>query len=194
MSECTVWTSSGSGRTLTLAFNGSNELQSVSGSASSGTPPEATFCYYGESSCAPSSGGLTGDLYSATDPGSLTTTYAYDYTNTSTSGCPGSTEVLRPRSVDHGWAGKQPERDQHLQLSSGQVNQQDVLTNLGGSASSSTYDTTFLCYTGTPASATGGTTTVHTALTVDPGTFPPSNSCPLSSPEENTPSNTASCV
>lgn len=78
---CTLWTSSSSGRNLTLQFNISNQLVAAFGYAPSGsTPPSATFCYYGQS-CAPGLGGLSGDLYSATDPGGLTTTYTYDTTN-----------------------------------------------------------------------------------------------------------------
>jgi RHS repeat-associated protein len=82
---CTLWTSNATtpNKTLTLAFT-SGELTQVFGYASSGTPSSVSFCYYGQA-CAPGSGGLSGSLYSATEPGSLTTTYAYDATNSSTS-------------------------------------------------------------------------------------------------------------
>jgi len=86
-STCTVWASNTStpNPTLTEIFT-SGELTKVVGYATSGgTPQNATFCYYGESSCSsPSSGGLSGSLYSVTDPGSLTTTYTYDATNANT--------------------------------------------------------------------------------------------------------------
>ena len=47
---------------------------------------KVTFCYYTEA-CAhdvPSGGGQSTDLYAATDPGSLTTTYTYDASNSNT--------------------------------------------------------------------------------------------------------------
>ena len=85
--SCTVWLSNAStpNPTLTEVFDVSGQLIEVVGFATSGgSPPSAAFCYYGESSCSPpASGGLTGSLYSVTDPGSETTTYTYDATNTS---------------------------------------------------------------------------------------------------------------
>ena len=84
--SCTVWTSNATtpNPTLTEVFT-SGALTAVRGvAATGGTAPNVSFCYYGESACnPPSSGGLTGTLYSATEPGALTTTYGYDATNSS---------------------------------------------------------------------------------------------------------------
>ncbi len=83
--SCTVWTSNAStpNPTQTEVFT-SGELTEVIGFATSGTPPSATFCYYDESGC-PTTGGLTGTLASATDPGGFTTSYTYDDTNSNSS-------------------------------------------------------------------------------------------------------------
>ena len=83
---CTLWTSDAAtpNPTLTEVFT-SGELSKVVGFATSGcTVPVTTFCYYGQS-CAPSSLGFSGSLYPATHPGSLTTAYTYDATNSNTS-------------------------------------------------------------------------------------------------------------
>jgi len=84
--NCTVWTSDASTPhpTLTEVFTSGELTQVVGYAASGGSAPSVTFCYYGESSCSPpSSGGLAGELYSVSDPGGLTTTYAYDASNSS---------------------------------------------------------------------------------------------------------------
>lgn len=85
---CTVWTSNAAtpNPTLTLVFT-SGELTEVVGFATSGgSAPNVAFCYYAETACSPpSSGGLATSLYAATDPGSLTTTYTYDATNSTSS-------------------------------------------------------------------------------------------------------------
>jgi len=80
--SCTVWESSVSQRTLTLAFDSTGQLMQVADSATP-NPNFATFCFYTQScaSDAPGGGGQSSDLYSANDPGSLTTTYTYDASN-----------------------------------------------------------------------------------------------------------------
>lgn len=85
--SCTVWASNAStpNPTLTEVFNAAGQLLQVVGYVTSGgTPPTASFCYYGLSGC-PSSGGVSGSLATATDPGALTTAYTYDATNATTS-------------------------------------------------------------------------------------------------------------
>jgi RHS repeat-associated protein len=74
---CTVWTSSASGRSLTLAFDSSGRLIL----ATDGADGTVSYCYYGQSCTGGAMGGGPDDLYSATLPGGKTTTYAYDSTN-----------------------------------------------------------------------------------------------------------------
>lgn len=80
---CTVWTSSASGRMLTLQFEDSL-LVAAYGNSGSPTPQTARFCYYGFEigGCSPpGSGGQTGDLYSVTEPDGTTTTFTYNASN-----------------------------------------------------------------------------------------------------------------
>lgn len=76
-STCTVWSSSQSGRSITLVFGGNDQLEDAIDQAGN----TASFCEFGES-CAPSSGGQSGDLASITgDAGTSlaqTTSYTYD--------------------------------------------------------------------------------------------------------------------
>ncbi len=73
--SCTVWTSSASGRALTLALNSSGRLLS----ASDGAGNTVTYCYYGQACADGASGGGSQDLYSVVVPGgAATTTYSYD--------------------------------------------------------------------------------------------------------------------
>lgn len=143
--SCTVWTSSASGRTLTLQFNTSKPAQLVSVigyAASGGSPPSASFCEYGQT-CAPGSGGLSGDLYSVTDPGSLTTSYAYDTSNLNTS----FRHDILTRTGPLSGAVVTNTYD-----SSGRVTQQQDASG----------QVTTLSYSGTPTTGVGGTTTVTT--------------------------------
>lgn len=144
-SSCTVWTSSASSElSLTLAFDSSGQLVQVEDWASEGTAGAiASFCFYGQScaSGAPSGGGGSDDLYSVTDPGSLTSTYSYDASNATarldhdvlTVSVPGTGEI------------------ENSYNSSGQVAEQE---NLGGGA------VTTYGYAGSPLTLDGGTTTV----------------------------------
>jgi RHS repeat-associated protein len=72
--SCTVWTSSASGRSLTLAFDGSGRMVS----ASDGAGSTVSYCYFGQACAGGASGGGPEDLCSATVPGGATTTYGYD--------------------------------------------------------------------------------------------------------------------
>jgi YD repeat-containing protein len=74
---CTAWTSSSSGRQLVLAINSSGQLVSLFDANSS---LAASFAYTG-TGCTTWGSGQSADLCTATDPGNLTTTYAYDSTN-----------------------------------------------------------------------------------------------------------------
>ncbi|MGD0748329.1 MAG: RHS repeat-associated core domain-containing protein [Acidimicrobiales bacterium] len=148
---CTLWTSDAAtpNPTLTEVFT-SGELSKVVGFATSGgTAPVTTFCYYGQS-CAPSSGGLSGSLYSATDPGSLTTAYTYDATNSNTSY---QHDLLTRTDPDGGTL-------TNVYNSSGQISQQ---TDPGGVV----YALSYSEVAGLPAGqAPGDSTTV----TLTPGT------------------------
>jgi len=139
-SFCTVWTSSASGRALTLAFNATGQLTQVADPGGNA----ATFCYYTQScaSGAPSGGGQATDLYTATDPGSLTTAYTYDASNSTadlqrdvlTVSPPGAGEIQNTYTA-------------------GQVTAQQ--NNASGQL------TTF-SFSGSPATLSGGATTVTT--------------------------------
>jgi RHS repeat-associated protein len=78
--SCTVWTSSLTARTITLVFNGTGQLLEAVDEAGNTT----SFCAFGQS-CAPSSGGQSGDLASITrwsgTPAAETTEFTYDSTN-----------------------------------------------------------------------------------------------------------------
>ena len=79
--SCTVWTNSASGRSITLVYDSSGDLTSAIDQSGNKT----TFCHFGQS-CAPSTGGQTGDLASVTQYAGTslaqTTQYSYDSTNT----------------------------------------------------------------------------------------------------------------
>jgi RHS repeat-associated protein len=77
--SCAVWTSSVSGKTLTEVFDSSGRLTKVT----DGADNTVAFCYYAQT-CASGSTGGSQDLYSATDPDSMTTTYTYDSANATT--------------------------------------------------------------------------------------------------------------
>jgi len=74
---CTVWASSASGRSLTLAFDSSGRLSS----ATDGAGNTVSYCYFGQSCASGASDGGAHDLYSATVPGGATTSYGYDSSN-----------------------------------------------------------------------------------------------------------------
>jgi len=136
--SCVVWTSSVSTRALTLAFNASGQLTQVTDSGGN----TASFCFYTQecASGAPSSGGQAADLYTATDPGGLTTSYTYDASNSHgdlqrdllTLSPPGSGQI------------------QSSYNSSGQVTQQRNVAS---------GEITDFSYAGTPSAFSGGTTT-----------------------------------
>jgi RHS repeat-associated protein len=142
VSSCTLWTSNAStpNPTLTEAFS-SGELVKVIGFATTGgTPPSATFCYYGETACSPpTTGGLSGSLYSASDPGSLTTKYTYDATNSATQL---RDDLLTRTDPDSGVL-------TNVYNAAGQISQQ---TDPSG-------EVTTYSYSGTPMTGAGGTTT-----------------------------------
>ncbi len=81
--SCTVWSSVPAGESaqgsLTVTYNSAGQIISVTDQDGNDT----TFCDYGQpcASGAPSGGGQSSDLYSATDPGNLSTTYTYDASN-----------------------------------------------------------------------------------------------------------------
>ena len=81
--SCTVWTSSITGRAITLVYNSDDELSSVVDQGGNST----TFCDF-DQSCAPSSGGQEGDLASITQYSGTsvarTTAYSYDSSNSNT--------------------------------------------------------------------------------------------------------------
>jgi RHS repeat-associated protein len=134
--SCTVWTSSASGRALTLVFDSSARLTAVVDPAGN----TAGFCFYGQT-CAPSSGGGPSDLYSVTDLGTVVTSYGYDTANTASSLRHDVVTMTSPGGgvVTNSWDG------------AGRVTQQQ-----------NPHGTTTLAYTGDNASFTGGTTTVTT--------------------------------
>ncbi|HET9060732.1 MAG TPA: DUF6531 domain-containing protein, partial [Acidimicrobiales bacterium] len=72
--SCTVWESSASGRSLTLAFDAAGLLTAAIAPGGE----EATYCYYGQACADGAGGGGPADLYSASAPGEGTTTYTYD--------------------------------------------------------------------------------------------------------------------
>jgi RHS repeat-associated protein len=133
---CTVWTSSASGRTLTLAFDSSGRLTQ----AADGAGNAATYCYFGQG-CATGQAGSSQDLASATIPGGLTTSYGYDPTNTN------------PHLVNDLVAETYPDGGTLTNVydSSGRVVSQVAPG-----------DTMTLAYAGDNNSYTGGTTTVST--------------------------------
>jgi RHS repeat-associated protein len=140
--SCSVWTSSASGRALTLAFNSSGQLTQVADPANN----VATFCFYTQScaSGAPSGGGQSTDLYTATDPGSLTTAFTYDAANSNgslqrdllTVSPPGAGEV------------------QNTYNTTGQVTQQQI--GVAGA------QVTTFSFSGNAPTLNGGTTTMTT--------------------------------
>ncbi|HUB69610.1 MAG TPA: RHS repeat-associated core domain-containing protein [Acidimicrobiales bacterium] len=79
-SSCTVWTSSASGRSLTLAFDSSGRLLAATDDAGN----SVSYCYFGQSCAAGAANGGAEDLYSVTAPGGATTTYGYDSSNSTT--------------------------------------------------------------------------------------------------------------
>ncbi|MHB1534616.1 MAG: LamG-like jellyroll fold domain-containing protein [Acidimicrobiales bacterium] len=80
-STCTTWTSSASGRQLTLAFDSSGRLSS----ASDGGADTATYCFYGQSCAGGTNLGGAEDLQGVSQPGGLESTFSYDPGNSSTS-------------------------------------------------------------------------------------------------------------
>jgi RHS repeat-associated protein len=77
---CTAWVSSASGRELVLVMNRSGQIVEVF-DPESGTPPTNAVAFsYSNASCSWDAG-ESPDLCSATDPGQMTTSYAYDFTN-----------------------------------------------------------------------------------------------------------------
>jgi YD repeat-containing protein len=72
--SCTVWASSASGRSLTLAFDSSGRLTS----ASDGAGNTVDYCYFGQACAGGATAGGPQDLYSVVVPGGATTTYGYD--------------------------------------------------------------------------------------------------------------------
>jgi RHS repeat-associated protein len=155
---CTAWTSSASGGQLVLAVNSSNQLVEVFDPASD---REATFTYSG-TGCP--SGSETPELCSVDDPGSipgtpLVTIFTYDTTNTSTTGCPSSTECYQDDmlTVTGPTSGA---------TTTNCYSGDSCASGLGGSpgqiVSQENPDgvTSVLCYSGTNSSIVGGTTTV----------------------------------
>ena len=69
-----MWTSSGSGRSLTLAFDSSGRLFS----GTDGDGNTVTYCYFGQSCADGATDGGAYDLYSVVVPGGTTTVYGYD--------------------------------------------------------------------------------------------------------------------
>ena len=152
--NCTLWTSNAAtpNPTLTEVFT-AGELTQAIGFATSGTPPSATFCYYG-SSCTSATTGLTGSLYSGTDPGSLTTSYTYDATNSNTAL---RDDLLTRTDPDGGTL-------TNVYNSTGQISQQ---TDPAGGVS--TY-----AYSEAPNVPVGDAPGDSTTVTVTPGTGLPS--------------------
>jgi RHS repeat-associated protein len=78
--SCQIWTSSVSGRSITLAFDSLGNL--LSGTDQAGTT--TAYCHFGQT-CAPGTGGQAGDLASKTlfsgTTSAQTTTYTYDTSN-----------------------------------------------------------------------------------------------------------------
>lgn len=132
--SCTVWTSSASGRSLTLAFDSSGRLSSATASGGEQT----SFCYWGQG-CAPSSPAGEVGLYSATEPGGLTTTYSYDSGNAT----PELQSDLLVTTFPSG------EQETNTYDTSGRVSEQ-----VGSSG------TVTFAYYGEPATVTGSTTVV----------------------------------
>ncbi len=140
-SSCTVWTSSASGRTLTLAFNASGQMTQAADPAGNAV----TYCFYTQAcaSGAPSGGGQANDLYQATMPGSLVTSYTYDASNSNSSLQHDLLTVTPPGMGE----------EVNTYDSSGRVTQQQ---NMGSG------EVTTFSYTGNSLSLNGGSTTVKT--------------------------------
>jgi RHS repeat-associated protein len=136
---CTAWTSSGSGRELVLAVNGSGQLTSVFDANST---VSTTFAYTG-TGCSTWGTGKPTDLCSSVDPGSITEKYTYDSGNSTA-------------AFDYDMLSETPPgataATSNVYNTSGQITQQ---TDPAGQV------TTF-SYSGTNASLAGGTTTVTT--------------------------------
>jgi RHS repeat-associated protein len=158
---CTQWTASATGDTLTLQNSGT-EIVAVYSYSGSTLSEESTFCYYGQS-CAPGSGGNSGQLYSVTDPGGLTYIYAYDTSNASTSECtPSGTSCYEDDVVSV--TGPTP----GAVLTNCYYGDSPCAADTGGSEGQVYSQTdpagqvTEFAYSGNPASETGSTTTVTT--------------------------------
>ncbi len=138
---CSVWTSSASGRSLTLALNGVGQMLQATDPAGN----TVTFCFYTQScaSGAPSGGGGANDLYQATKPGNLVTSYTYDAGN-SNAGLQHDLLTMTPPGVGE---------EVNVYDTSGRVTQQ---TNIGSG------EVTTFSYSGSPLSINGGSTTVTT--------------------------------
>jgi len=141
--SCTVWMSSASTLTLTLAFNSSGQLTQVADPATP-TPNTATFCYYTQAcaSGASSSDGQATDLYTATDPGGLTTSYAY-YASNSNADLQRELVTVSPPGTGS---------IQNSYSAAGQVTEQDLASG----------EVTDFSYTGAPGTSGGGSTIVTT--------------------------------
>ncbi|HET9059869.1 MAG TPA: LamG-like jellyroll fold domain-containing protein, partial [Acidimicrobiales bacterium] len=136
-SACTTWTSSASGRSLTLAFDAAGQLTSVSDEAGN----TVSYCYYGQACANGASSGGPEDLYSAAVPGTGTTTYSYASSNTN----PALAHDITSESLPGG-ASVTNTFD-----ASGRVTSQAAPT-----------DVVSLAYQGDNQSVPGGTTTVST--------------------------------
>ena len=155
--SCTVWTSSVTNETLTEVYD-AGVLTEVQGYASSGSPASVSFCYYGSTCAAGHGSGLAGSLYSATDPGARTTSYAYDYANSNT--------ALRYDLVTQTNPDQSTIANQYN--SAGEVSQQ---TSPSGVVSTFSYNEI-----GTPSQPVGAVPGDSTTVTVSPGGGQPSTS------------------
>jgi YD repeat-containing protein len=146
-SSCTVWASSASGRSLTLAFDSSGRLDS----ATDGGGNTAAYCYFGQSCAGGATHGGSEDLYSAELPGGATTVYGYDYTD---SNADFVHDVLTETLPAGGTVN-------NTYNSSGQLLTQDAPS-----------DDVTLSYTGNNQSVVGGSTAVSTWPTGTSGALP----------------------
>ncbi len=148
---CVAWTSSASGRELVLATNGSGQLTSVFDANST---LSTSFSYSG-SGCTSWGGSQTPELCTATDPGSLITSYTYDSGNSTS-------------SLDYDMLTETPPgasgQTTNVYNTSGEITQQ---TDPSGAV-------TTLSYSGTNSSLGGGTTTV-TSYPLGTGSGEPQN-------------------
>ena len=145
---CKVWTSSVSGRTITLAFNTGGALLSATDEAGNST----TFCDFGQA-CAPSSGGQSGDLASMTrysgTSAAQTTSYTYDVSNSNANYQHDMLTLVPPGG------GSTDETTNTYDTTDGRASTQ---TLPGGASYAFSYSGS--SYTADNGSSTGGTTTV----------------------------------